>query len=949
MILVGNQRGNCKDMADHLLKAENEKVIVHQIKGFMGNDLHSALKESYAISRATKCKDHMYSLSLSPPKGAEVSADQFEATINRAENRLGLTGQPRTIVFHHKRGRDGEIRVHAHAVWCRIDTENMKAIHHSFDHKKLERFSHQLFRENGWEVPRGFENKAERDPLNYTHAEHQQARRLDKYADDIKRIIQNAWAASDSGDTFAAALKENGYILARGDKGRYVAVDAHGEVYAITRATGLKAKDIRARLGEADRLPSVDQATGIAAQLSPQEQLVSEQQEPRAESPIERQVRKDPEHILSVMTARKSVFSRYDIARELNAYIHDSDEYRAAYEKVLSSKNLTALNAGPSTADKDIRYSTNEMVRLEKDLMTSAQQMAGRSTHAVNPRAVSAAIWNCDATLKSEIGVGLSLEQKQAIRHMTDDKQLSCVVGAAGTGKSTILAAAREAWEASGHRVFGAAQSGKAAEGLEQSSGIQSRTLASFELSWANEVNQLERGDVLVIDEAGMIGSKQMSRFIVEARNKGVKLVLAGDAEQLQPIEAGAPFRIVTQKVKPATLHDVHRQKQDWQKQASKDFALGQTQEALNAYLENNRIEFSPTPENAIQSLVTEYLADQHEDDKTPSQLALAHRRKDVKAINEAIREARKELGELQNGQGVQTTNGRREFANGDRLLFTRNDRDVGVKNGMLGTIVATGLNTLTVKLDDNGKDGKPQTRTISTGRYNDIDHGYATTIHKSQGATVDRSYVLASRTMDRHLTYVAMTRHKQETKLYASEVDFRSPASLSHSLCRMRHKQSSLEYLNRPPKTNAYFTVPNDKSSSAMSKEKVDRQSQSPPLSATKGKKLGFVKELINLLNRLTKKRCQTENELKHDKTALKSVELSKQIDDQENQGQDGKLRQATVYPTIKQPQQSVWSLTSGFNNRAEDYVKEQQNIKKKRAKHRTIPRTHNGPRPDF
>ncbi len=799
MILVGNQRGNCKDMADHLLKAENEKVIVHQIRGFMGNDLHSALKESYAISRATKCKDHMYSLSLSPPKGAQVDADQFEVTINRAEERLGLSGQPRTIVFHHKRGRDGEIRVHAHAVWCRIDTENMKAIHHSFDHKKLEKFSHQLFQENGWEVPRGFENKAKHDPLNYTHAEHQQARRRDKYADDIKRVFQNAWATSDTGDTFAAALKENGYILARGDKGRYVAVDAHGEVYAITRATGLKAKDIRARLGEADRLPSVDQATGIAAQLSPQEQLVSDQQEPRAESPIERQVRKHPEHILSMMTERKSVFSRYDIAKELNTYIHEPDEYRLAYEKVLSSKNLTALNADPSTADKDIRYSTKEMVRIEKDLMTSAQQMARRSTHAIGKGVVSKAIGNHDAALKSEIGVGLSHEQKQAIRHMTDDRQLSCVVGAAGTGKSTILAAAREAWEASGHRVFGAALAGKAAEGLEQSSGIQSRTLASFELSWANEVNQLQHGDVLVIDEAGMIGSKHMSRFIVEARSKGVKLVLVGDAEQLQPIEAGAPFRAVTQRVKPATLHDVHRQKQDWQKQASKDFALGQTQEALNAYRENNRIKFLPTPENAVQNLVTDYLADRHRGDKAPSQLALAHRRQDVKAINEAIREARKELGELRDGQCVKTAHGRREFACGDRLLFTRNDRDVDVKNGMLGTVVTTGPNTLTVRLDDKGKDGKPQTRTISTSQYNDIDHGYATTIHKSQGATVDRSYVLASRTMDRHLTYVAMTRHRQETKLYASGNEFNGFESLSRKLVRARPKQSTIDFANVP------------------------------------------------------------------------------------------------------------------------------------------------------
>ncbi len=799
MILVGNQRGNSKDMANHLLKADNENVIVHQLRGFMGNDLHSAFQESFAISRATECKQHLYSLSLSPPKGAEVDTAQFVETIDRAEKRLGLTGQPRAIVFHHKRGRDGELRVHAHAVWCRIDTDNMKAIHHSFDHTKLENFSHELFLENGWDVPRGFENKAERDPLNYTHAEHQQAIRGGKYADDIKRVFQNAWKSSDSKEAFSSALKEQGFVLALGNRRGFVAVDASGEVYSIARATGVYTKDVRARLGEATGLPSVEQANEVAAQLSPQQtpfQDVSQQTiHPRNESPIERRVRKDPEHILTMMTERASVFSRHDIAKELNAHIHDATEYRAAYDKVLASKNLAALNNDPSTPNKDIRYSTGAMIKLEKDLMNNARQMAERSTHAISQQKVDAAIWDHDAELRCEIGVGLSEEQKQVIRHVTDDKQLSCVVGVAGSGKSTILAAARESWEASGHRVFGAALAGKAAKGLEQSSGIQSRTLASFELSWANERNQLQRGDVLVIDEAGMIGSKQMSRFINEAKDKGVKLVLVGDAEQLQPIEAGAPFRTITERIEPAKLHTVHRQRQDWQQQASIDFALGDTRKALNAYQENGRVEFSDDNDDAVQSLVSDYLNDHWLSDGSTSQIALAHRKVDVKAINESIREARKEAGELQNGISVKTAHGRREFASGDRLLFTRNDREVGVQNGMLGTIVETGGNKLTIALDDKGQDAKINTLTISTKDYDDIEHGYATTIHKSQGATVDRSYVLASHTMDRHLAYVAMTRHRQEAKLYASSEEFGSLTHLSNKLSRARPKQSTLDF----------------------------------------------------------------------------------------------------------------------------------------------------------
>lgn len=234
--------------------------------------------------------------------------------------------------------------------------------------------------------------------------------------------------------------------------------------------------------------------------------------------------------------------------------------------------------------------------------------------------------------------------------------------------------------------------------------------------------------------------------------------------------------------------------------QASLDFALGDTRKALNAYQENGRVEFSDDNDDAVQSLVSDYLNDHWLSDGSTSQIALAHRKVDVKAINETIREARKEAGELQNGISVKTAHGRREFASGDRLLFTRNDREVGVQNGMLGTIVETGGNKLTIALDDKGQDAKANTLTISTKEYDDIEHGYATTIHKSQGATVDRSYVLASRTLDRHLAYVAMTRHRQETKLYASSEEFGSFTHLSNKLSRARPKQSTLDITQPVP-----------------------------------------------------------------------------------------------------------------------------------------------------
>lgn len=269
MILVGNQRGNAKNLALHLTKDENERVVIDDLRGFASNSLSGAFQESYAISKGTRCKQHLYSLSFNPPKDEDVTPEVFRDAIERAEQRLGLTGQPRAIVFHEKRGMDGEVRRHAHAVWCRIDPENMRAVQLSFTKRKLQNLSRELYLEHGWQMPRGFVRAQEADPRNYTLAEWQQAKRAGKDPEQLKAMFQDCWAISDSQATFTHALRERGYILARGDRRGFVAVDHKGEAYAISRWTGFKAKQVRERLTKGDALPDKDavhaQATKIVA------------------------------------------------------------------------------------------------------------------------------------------------------------------------------------------------------------------------------------------------------------------------------------------------------------------------------------------------------------------------------------------------------------------------------------------------------------------------------------------------------------------------------------------------------------------------------------------------------------------------------------------------------------------------------------------------------------
>ena len=265
MILKGNQRGGGRQMALHLLNADqNEHVNVHEVSGFMAEDVLGALNEAYALSKGTKCKQFMYSLSLSPPQDEKVTIQTFEETLDRVEKKLKLEGQPRVVVFHEKEGRR-----HAHCVWSRIDSDEMKAINMSHDRKKLNDIAKSLYLEHGWELPNGFKDKGKKSPLNYTRAEWQQAARIGRKASDIKRELQESWSASDNLKGFEDALSESGYSLAKGDKRGYVAIDIHGEVYSLSRQLGIKAKELEVKIGKAEALPSVSEAKDkISNQLS---------------------------------------------------------------------------------------------------------------------------------------------------------------------------------------------------------------------------------------------------------------------------------------------------------------------------------------------------------------------------------------------------------------------------------------------------------------------------------------------------------------------------------------------------------------------------------------------------------------------------------------------------------------------------------------------------------
>ena len=500
-------------------------------------------------------------------------------------------------------------------------------------------------------------------------------------------------------------------------------------------------------------------------------------------------IREKPEQVLSIVTGEKSVFDRRDVARALHRYIDHPELFQGAFAKAMGSTALVELAPEVRGASGEVlepaRYSTREMVEIERGMVFSADRMSAARGHGVGESHVEEALASRSY---------LSDEQQEAVRHITGEEQLAVVVGLAGAGKSTMLSAAREAWEREGYRVHGAALSGKAAEGLEESSGIASRTLASWDYGWQAGRGELGSRDILVIDEAGMVSSKQLARFVGEAERAGAKIVLVGDPEQLQPIQAGAAFRAVAERVGFAELEGVRRQGENWQRQASQDLARHRTSEGLEAYAERDGVRFSQTRDEARGEIVRDVLKDMSER-PDGSRIVLAHRRADVRELNGAIRAARQEGGELLGERSYATNDGERRFAPGDRVLFLENNRDLGVKNGMLGTVQEAEEGRVVARLDTAQGPGLGREVSVSTADYAAIDHGYATTIHKSQGATVDRAYVLSSGSMDRHLTYVAMTRHREEATLYAGRDEFKDLQGLSERLGRAGLKETTLDY----------------------------------------------------------------------------------------------------------------------------------------------------------
>ena len=483
-------------------------------------------------------------------------------------------------------------------------------------------------------------------------------------------------------------------------------------------------------------------------------------------------LKENPKMVLDGITRSKVTFTGKDIARYLHSRTADKAQFQEIFSKIKSHDDLVRI---AEKNGKDL-YTTKEMLDIERGIFRDVSYKSSRSNFEVY-----------DFKVKDE----LSSEQRAAVEYLCQSKDFRAVVGFAGTGKTYMLSEARKIWESNGYIVKGAALSGIAAQGLMRGAGIESVTVARRLIDWENDRDHLTKKDIFVIDEAGMLGSRDIAKIMTEARSGGAKVVMLGDPQQLQAIEAGAAFRGIVEREGALEMNDIRRQNVDWQREATRHLAMGEVGEALNLYKEKGQAHECGSRDNAMDMMLENWNNEKY---KCETSVMLAYKRADVGKLNEKARQALLFKGEIDKGEKFELQNGIRELSEKDQVYFLRNNNELGVKNGTLGSVKSiTKDGDIVIGIKEPSCDREVS---FNVREYNHLDHGYATTVHKSQGTTVDKSYVLATKGFDQHIAYVAMSRHEKDMSIFWNKDEFEKFSDLKNHLSREARKDNALDYV---------------------------------------------------------------------------------------------------------------------------------------------------------
>jgi conjugative relaxase-like TrwC/TraI family protein len=490
------------------------------------------------------------------------------------------------------------------------------------------------------------------------------------------------------------------------------------------------------------------------------------------------------EHAQSLFTtAERSQGEQRDLARELLRDV--TREHSTVSERDLRARayELSAGVCHPSRADRVVAdlARSGELIALEGGLWTTRelrereQATLALATARADERAApvsEASLRSARLEVQREIGAHLSAEQRQALQTITGPGGVSVLVGQAGTGKGVVISAAAGAWQREGYQVIGTAVAGATAERLGADAGVRSLTTNRLTHEVENGHTVLDAKTVVVMDEAGMADTNRLATLTRQTARGESKLVLIGDQAQLSPIGAGGMFAALQEQVPTVELSEVHRAQHTWEREAWADIRAGESQRALVGYEAHDRLHLSDTRSEAAECMVSDWAEARLRSPDERAVMLTDASNVELDAINALAQEHRFQAGEL-GARQAELPDRPYGLAAGDEVIFTAALYPPGqprVENGTIGTVADTnGQEHVTIQTQ-----GATQREvSLSTREFSDLRLAYAQHVYKAQGRTVDHALVLTGGWQtDREHTYVALTRARDRTDIYASRED---------------------------------------------------------------------------------------------------------------------------------------------------------------------------------
>ncbi|WP_371222110.1 AAA family ATPase [Orientia tsutsugamushi] len=477
----------------------------------------------------------------------------------------------------------------------------------------------------------------------------------------------------------------------------------------------------------------------------------------------------DADVITDSITHYKSIFTKQDVEKAVKD-IPDLTAREQLVQKVLSSNRILELYHDDGESSK---YFTTTEVRNEETRII-------RIANKINDQVYYNDIYN----LKSDIEglANVSEEQKQALRHiLLSTSGVRVLRGRAGTGKSYVLAKAHKLATNRGQKVIGIAPTHKAVSELRSKGYTEVYTVKGF---LYNRKKIFMQDSLIVVDEAGMVGTKAYAELFRVVRNNNCQLILAGDEKQLASIERGGMFEMLSNIFGSHVLVNIRRQSENWSREAAMEFAESNILSGITLLRQNNCVRFDNTLQDSMSKLIYNWSLSKF---KPHEKLVITVRNKDVDILNSSIRSLLKANGTLKGTEYERSIDGRKKsYMAGDRIIFQKSYKDLQIQNSEFATLTSVSKNKFIAKTD-TGKEVSFDPSEIQ------FKHGYASTVYKVQGASIKDVYVLHNGVSNISSSYVAMTRHIKSLKLYCNNEATKSVNSLINQLSRPNEKSASI------------------------------------------------------------------------------------------------------------------------------------------------------------